>query len=141
MDAAEMRRRLEAARVARLATADSDGRPHVVPIAFCIDGDTMYFAVDAKPKRTSDLKRLRNIAANPRVAVLVDHYEEGWTRLWWVRAEGTARVLDDRATTDKALQALAEKYEQYHATPPPGPVVAISIARITGWEAGGNPSC
>src|SRR5207244_611648 len=85
------------AKVARLATIGAGGKPHVVPITFAVDGDTIYFAVDAKPKRTTDLKRLRNIAANSSVSVLVDHYEDDWTKLWWVRVDGTARLLADSA--------------------------------------------
>ena len=136
-----MRRRLAEARVARLATAGPDGTPHVVPIAFALEGDTLYFAVDAKPKRTTDLKRLRNIAANPAVSVLVDHYEDHWDRLWWVRVDGTARVVEDTAESNRAGRLLAARYEQYRATPPPGPVVAITILRMTGWAASENPGC
>jgi PPOX class probable F420-dependent enzyme len=127
-----MRRRLDEARVARLATAGRDGAPHVVPITFTIDEDTIYFAVDAKPKRSHDLKRLRNIAANPSVSVLVDHYDEDWNRLWWIRVDGTARVLANGA---RALQLLARKYPQYRSASPPGPVVAIAIERMTAWSA------
>ncbi len=133
-----MRARLFEARVGRLATAGTDGRPHVVPITFAFDGESLFFAVDAKPKRTTDLKRLRNIAANPAVSVLVDHYEDDWTRLWWVRVDGTARIVEDTAP---ALEVLARKYEQYRRTRPPGPVVAISIDRMTGWAAADNPAC
>jgi PPOX class probable F420-dependent enzyme len=135
MEATTMRERLAQARVAHLATADSDGRPHLVPITFVVAGDTLYFAVDAKPKRTADLKRLKNIAANPAVAVLVDHYEEDWTRLWWVRVDGTARVVTDHAEADRALDLLAERHRQYQVTRPVGPVVAISIDRISGWSS------
>ncbi len=100
----QARRRVAQARVARLATADADGRPHVVPMVFALAsgkdasetrcGDTVYSAVDAKPKRSAALRRLANIAANPRLAVLVDHYEDDWDALWWVRADGTGRTLD-----------------------------------------------
>ena len=130
-----MRRRLVEARVAHLATADGKGRPHVVPITFAVDADTLYFAVDAKPKRSTDLKRLRNIAANPAVSVLVDHYEDDWERLWWVRVDGAARVVADPAQADSALALLAAKYEQYRGTPPPGPVVRIDIGRMSGWSS------
>src|SRR5690348_17443708 len=106
MDQSEMRERFAGARVAHLATADSEGRPHVVPVVFALDGDTILFAVDAKPKQTRDLKRLRNIEVNPSVAVLVDHYEEDWEALWWVRADGSARVLDPGPDTDRAMQLL-----------------------------------
>ena len=129
-----MRRRIADAKVARLATVGAGGKPHVVPITFAVDGDTIYFAVDAKPKRTTDLKRLRNIAANPSVSVLVDHYEDDWARLWWVRIDGTARVLADGAQAAHATDLLAARYPQYRRARPGGPVVAISIDRISGWS-------
>ena len=134
MDATAMRRRLEEASVAHLATADASGEPHVVPVTFAIRGNTVFFAVDAKPKRTADLKRLRNIAANPSASLLVDHYEADWSALWWVRVDGSARVLSDGAEADHAIDLLVDKYEQYRADRPQGPVVAISIDRISGWS-------
>ena len=136
-----MRERLQSSRVARLATVGAGGTPHIVPITFALEGDTIYFAVDAKPKRTNDLQRVRNIAANPAVSVLVDHYNDDWTSLWWVRADGTARVLAPGAETDRALAILAARYSQYRQAPPPGPVVAITIQRMTGWEARANSAC
>ena len=129
-----MRKRLAEARVAHLATVGPGGRPHVVPITFVLDGDAMYFAVDAKPKRTTDLQRLRNIAANPAVAVLVDYYDEDWNRLWWVRVDGHARVLD-AGQTERPVDLLVERYEQYRPARPSGPVVEISIDRMSGWSA------
>jgi PPOX class probable F420-dependent enzyme len=135
MDATTIREHLAGARVAHLATADAEARPHLVPITFVVDGDTLYFAVDAKPKRTADLKRLKNIAANPAVAVLVDHYEVDWSKLWWVRVDGTARVVTDHAEAERALDLLAERYRQYQVTRPVGPVVAISIDRMSGWSS------
>src|SRR5438105_13988766 len=134
MDATAMRRRLEEASVAHLATADASGEPHVVPVTFAIRGNTVFFAVDAKPKRTADLKRLRNIAANPSASLLVDHYEADWSALWWVRVDGSARVLRDGAEADHAIDLPVDKYEQYRADRPQGPVVAISIDRISGWS-------
>src|SRR5262249_32727371 len=122
MDVTIMRRRISEARVARLATTDAHGRPHVVPITFAMDGDTLYFAVDTKPKRTTKLKRLRNIAANPAVSVLVDHYEEDWTRLWWVRVDGVAREIDDTAEASRAIDLLVKRYPQYQRARPLGPV-------------------
>ena len=127
-------RRLGEAPVARLATAGDDGRPHIVPVVFVLHGDTLYFAVDAKPKRTRNLQRLKNIAANPAVSLLVDHYEDDWTRLWWVRVDGTARVVTDEAQARRATDMLAEKYNQYGDARPEGPVVAVHIDRITGWS-------
>ena len=135
VDETAMRRRIAEARVARLATADAQGRPHVVPISFALDGDRIYFAVDAKPKRTSNLKRLRNIALNPAVSVLFDHYEEDWGRLWWVRVDGTARLVGDAVETNQAVDLLAIRYPQYRKARPVGPVVVISIVRMTGWSA------
>jgi PPOX class probable F420-dependent enzyme len=135
MDATEMRRRVEAARVARLATAGAEGRVHIVPICFALGGQTLYFAVDAKPKRTANLKRLRNIAANPEVSILVDHYEEDWDNLWWVRLDGTARVETQPGEVDVALKLLGARYAQYRVTRPAGPVVAVAIERMTGWSA------
>jgi PPOX class probable F420-dependent enzyme len=136
LDAAEARRRLGSARVARLATADAGGRPHVVPLVFALAGDTLLSAVDAKPKRTAALRRLANVAANPAVAVLADHYEDDWTALWWVRADGAGRVVDvSSAEGRRAVELLAEKYEQYRATPPGGPVLAVDVTRWSGWSA------
>jgi PPOX class probable F420-dependent enzyme len=129
-----MRHRVMAARVARLATAGADGRPHIVPICFALDDQTLYFAVDAKPKRTTNLKRLRNIAANAAVSILIDHYEDDWDKLWWVRLDGQARVVVEDAEVEQALHLLAERYAQYRATRPPGPVVAVAIERMAGWS-------
>jgi PPOX class probable F420-dependent enzyme len=145
----EARRRVAEARVARLATADAEGRPHVVPMVFALasgrdagetrSGDTVYSAVDAKPKRSTSLRRLANIAVNPRVAVLVDHYEDDWHALWWVRADGTGRVLDaDGPEGRDAIARLVARYPQYREQPPPGPVVAIDVARWSSWSATGD---
>jgi PPOX class probable F420-dependent enzyme len=134
MESGMAKQRLEEAKVARLATTGDDGRPHIVPIAFVIEGDTLYFAVDAKPKQTKNLKRLKNIAANPAVAVLVDHYEDDWTRLWWVRVDGTAHVVAEGVQARGATDRLVDKYAQYRNARPEGPVVAIHIDRVTGWS-------
>jgi PPOX class probable F420-dependent enzyme len=133
MDATAMRKRLSEARVAHLATVGPGGRPHIVPITFAVEGDAIYFAVDSKPKRTTDLQRLRNIAANPAVAVLADHYDDDWGRLWWVRVDGHARVLG-AGESDHAFDLLAARYTQYRHAHPPGPVVEISIDRMSGWS-------
>ena len=130
-----MHSRVEAARVARLATAGADGRPHIVPICYALDGDTLYFAVDAKPKRTTNLKRLRNIGANPAVSILVDHYEDDWARLWWIRLDGRARIVTDDAERERALDLLAQSYPQYRTAKPGGPVVAVAIDGMNGWSA------
>ena len=131
--------RFDRARVARLATADSASRPHLVPITFALlDDRTIVTAVDHKPKRTSKLRRLDNISANPAVAVLADHYSDAWDELWWVRADGTARIVGaagDRGLRDQALDALAQRYAQYRETPPAGAVIVISVERWSGWAA------
>ena len=118
------------ARVARLATVGPDGRPHVVPICFVVDGDTLYTAVDEKPKTTRRLQRLRDIEANPDVCVLIDHYEEDWSRLWWVRLRGTARVTE---LHERALELLQAKYEQYREAPPAGPLIEVAIDHRVDW--------
>jgi len=133
-----VRERFAAARVARLATADAAGRPHLVPIVFAVAGEVIYSAVDAKPKRSAALRRLANIAANPRVSVLVDHYDDDWTALWWVRADGTARVLDAGSPEGAAaIGLLVARYAPYRGQPPPGPVIAIDVSRWSGWTAAG----
>ena len=129
--------RLTTARVARLATTDPDGRPHLVPIVFALDGDTLYSAVDRKPKRSSKLRRIENARARSDVTILVDHYEEDWTRLWWIRLRGRARVLDDGDEHDRALSLLQEKYPQYRADPPHGPVLAVDVSEVREWRASG----
>jgi PPOX class probable F420-dependent enzyme len=130
-----MRERVANARVARLATIDPDGRPHLVPIVFVLDGDTLYTAVDAKPKRSRRLRRIENARERPGVTVLVDRFDEDWRHLWWVRLRGRARVLDDGDEAERALRLLAEKYEQYRTDPPGTPVLAIEIDEWRAWEA------
>jgi PPOX class probable F420-dependent enzyme len=134
-DAIVLRERVQAARVARLATIDPDGRPHVVPIVFALDGDTLYSAVDAKPKRSRTLRRIENARARPDVTVLVDHYEDDWSRLWWVRLRGRARVLDEGEEAERALELLIEKHAQYRGEPPSAPVLAIDVFEWRGWAA------
>jgi PPOX class probable F420-dependent enzyme len=137
----QARERFAAARVARLATADASGRPHVVPVAFAvlIDGErsTVYSAVDVKPKRTTALRRLANVRANPKASLLVDHYDDAdWTALWWVRADGTGRVLPpDEPEAQLAVDLLMRRYPQYRAQPPPGPVLAINVTGWVSWSA------
>jgi PPOX class probable F420-dependent enzyme len=137
MREAKMRELVAAAGVGRLATIDPDGRPHLVPICFALAGDVLYSAVDEKPKRSRRLQRLANVRAHPQVAVLVDHYEEDWTRLWWVRLRGTGRVVEHGAELEAALELLVQKYSQYRERPPPGPVLAIQIDEWRGWSATG----
>ena len=131
LDEATCRARVAAARVGRLATVGADSRPHVVPVTYAVHGDELFIGVDQKPKTTTDLKRLRNIAANAGVAVLVDEYDEDWTHLWWVRVDGVARVLTEAPA---AVELLAAKYPQYEADPPRGPVIAIRVDGWSGWS-------
>jgi PPOX class probable F420-dependent enzyme len=138
MDPTEMRERVREARLGRLATLGPQGRPHLVPICFALDGDTLYSAVDEKPKRSLRLQRLENIRRRPEVAVIVDHYEEDWTRLWWVRLDGRAEVLEEGAERAHGLALLAAKYGQYRAEPPTGAVIAVYIDRWRGWASAGT---
>lgn len=131
----ELRDRVTEARVARLATIDPEGRPHLVPVCFALDGDTVYSAVDQKPKRSRELQRLENIRANPPVALIVDHYDEDWTQLWWVRLRGQAAVLEPGPEREHALALLADKYEQYRADPPRGDVLAVRVEEWRSWSA------
>lgn len=123
--------------MARLATVGSTGRPHLVPITFALVADTLITAVDHKPKRTTALRRLANIEANPQVSVLADHYEEDWDALWWVRADGLARVC--KAAPAGAAEALAQRYPQYRARPPQGPFIVVEVRRFSGWRATYSP--
>jgi PPOX class probable F420-dependent enzyme len=123
------------ARVARLATLDPDGRAHLVPIVFVLDGETLYTAVDDKPKAARTLRRIENARARPDVTVLVDHYEDDWRQLWWVRLRGRARVLDEGGEAERALRLLTEKYAQYRREPPQRPVLAIDLTEWRGWAS------
>ncbi|MGY2032039.1 TIGR03668 family PPOX class F420-dependent oxidoreductase [Nocardia gipuzkoensis] len=134
MSSEEARKRFATSPVARLATISARSRPHVVPIVFVVADEVIYTSVDAKPKTTTALRRLDNIAANPAVAVLVDRYGDDWTQLWWARADGDARIAEpDEAAA--AIRRLTERYPQYERQPPPGPVIAIDVARWSGWSA------
>lgn len=152
MDDREMRRRVEEARVGRLATLRPGGAPHLVPVTFALDrgaggagdadavgddnaGERIVTAVDQKPKSTTDLQRLRNIVANPQVCLLVDHYDDDWSRLWWVRVDGRARVVEDGRERDRAVRLLAGKYGQYQDDPPEGPAIVITPTGWAGWSA------
>jgi PPOX class probable F420-dependent enzyme len=125
---------LASARVARLATVGEHAQPHLVPVTFALDGDFIYIAIDHKPKTTANLKRLRNIRRSPRVSLLADHYEEDWSQLRWVRADGLASILsgDDRRGP---LDLLAGKYDQYTGQRPDGPVISIEVTRWTAWAS------
>jgi PPOX class probable F420-dependent enzyme len=140
VDEDEALRRLAGAPVARMATVTPAGRPHVVPVVFVVEGRTLYWAVDRKPKRTARLQRLENIRANPVAEVVVDHYEEEWSGLWWVRAGGTARIVESGHERDRAMNLLAEAFPPYRRDPPQGPVVAVELERISWWEGRPEPA-
>jgi PPOX class probable F420-dependent enzyme len=132
-DAQWVQQRFGDARVARLATVSGVGSPHLVPITFALAGTTIISAVDAKPKSTTALRRLDNIAANPFVSVLVDAYDEDWTQLWWARADGWARVRPVAEVADFRL--LVQRYPQYAEDPPAGPAIVIAVDHWSGWSA------
>jgi PPOX class probable F420-dependent enzyme len=134
-DPSVLRARVAQSRVARLATIGPDGKPHIVPIVFALDGDTLYSAVDAKPKRSRTLTRIENARRNPGVSILVDEYDEDWSRLWWIRLRGRARVLDEGEEASHALVLLTAKYDQYQESPPGTPVLAVDIDEWRGWDA------
>ena len=137
-----MRRRVAAARVGQLATVRPDGKPHLVPICFAAlpgeGGDVIVSGTDEKPKKTYALRRLQNIAEHPAVTLLVDHYEEEWTRVWWVRVDGRGRVIEDGPERERAVAALREKYAQYEHIGLPGAVLAIDVDRWVGWAYSGG---
>jgi PPOX class probable F420-dependent enzyme len=124
------------ARIARLATANADGQPRIAPFTFVLvgDPDRVFFAVDGKPKSGKRLARLRDIDANPAVSALVDHYAEDWSALWWVRADGTARIHEDGAAVELAHRLLAEKYSQYREVALGAPVVEITVTNWGSWS-------
>ena len=127
------RRRVTEARVARLATTRPDGRPHVVPITFALGGERIVTAIDQKPKTTARLQRLENIAFLPAASVIVDHYDDDWSRLWWVRADGTAHVVTGGREWQEGVEQLTQKYHQYREETPRGPLIVISVDRWTSW--------
>jgi PPOX class probable F420-dependent enzyme len=135
VDEATMRRLVTEARVGRLVTVDPDGRPNPVPFVFALEGDLLVSAVDRKPKTTRSLRRLANIADRPEVAVLVDHYEEDWDAVWWVRLRGRARAAGEGPDRERAVRLLTEKYPQYREEPPDGPAILVEIDGWMGWSA------
>jgi PPOX class probable F420-dependent enzyme len=135
---AELRERFASSAVARLATVRPDGAPHLVPVVFALVDGTVYSAVDAKPKRTRRLQRLANVRAEPRCALLVDHYEDDWSMLWWVRADGTAAVVEDPEVTHPGLRALAARHPQYRVDPPAGPLLVVTVEHWSGWSGGSS---
>ncbi len=125
--------------MAHLATVRPDGAPHIVPITFAIVRDEIAHMVDHKPKRTDRLQRLANVAVNPEVSVLADHYADDWSQLWWVRVDGPARVTESGPDWEAARAALAAKYEQYARHLPKGPAVLIMMESVSGWAAADPP--
>jgi PPOX class probable F420-dependent enzyme len=124
--------------VARLATVGPEGVPHLIPVVFVVSKnlseDVIYTAVDAKPKTTQRLRRLANIEHNPQVSLLVDHYADDWTQLWWVRADGVAAIHSDGPQMDTGYGLLRAKYPQYQAVPLDGPVIAVAVRRWSSWH-------
>ena len=135
IDPEEINRRLAEARSATLGTVDRAGRPHLVPIVFAYRDGRLYTAVDRKPKSTRQLKRLRNIEANPGVSVLLDRYDDDWTRLWWIRIDGEARLIHAGPAFREGIALLTRKYPPYGAQPPPGPVIEVRVEIIRAWSA------
>ncbi len=121
--------------VARLGTVTADGAPHLVPVVFAVQDEVVYTAVDAKPKTTQRLRRLANIERNPRVSLLVDHYAEDWTQLWWVRIDGIAAIHHDETAMRLGRDLLRSKYAQYQSVPLNGPVIAVAVQRWSSWHA------
>jgi PPOX class probable F420-dependent enzyme len=134
LDEATARRWFGSVPVLRLATVDALGSPHLVVTTFAIDGELIYTAVDQKPKMTRELKRIRNIRANPAVAALADHYDDDWLRLWWVRADGWARIITEPQLMAGPIELLSGRYPQYESDPPRGPVIAITVTAWSGWS-------
>jgi PPOX class probable F420-dependent enzyme len=126
--------RFAQAPVARLATAGADGRPHLVPVVFALHDGVIYTAVDAKPKTTQRLRRLTNIERNPQVSLLVDHYDEDWSQLWWVRVDGIATIHHDGSTLGAGRDLLRTKYAQYQSVSLIGPVIAVDVRRWSSWH-------
>lgn len=125
-----------AERVGRLATVSEGGDPHLVPVTFAVLGGLVVIGIDEKPKSTLDLKRLRNIRSDPRVALCWDGYDEDWSRLWWVRADGVAAVAEDGWAWERAWEALNNKYEQYRNAAHPGPIIVTEVKKWSGWAHG-----
>ena len=128
-------RRIDQVRVATLATLSADGRPHLVPVVFARHDGNIVTAVDGKPKKRNLLARLENIARDPRVTVLFHHYEEDWSRLWWVRVDGEASILDEGQEFSRSLTALRDRSAQYGSVALGGPAVIIKVEKTSSWEA------
>lgn len=139
LSAEQARARFADCPVAVLGTVDDAGASHLVPVTYVVTGDRVFIAIDDKPKRTQDLKRLRNIAANPRVCLLAQHYQDDWSGLWWARADGTARIIDAGDMPFGVLGGLVGRYSRYRAHPPNGPVIEVSVQRWSGWAFTESP--
>ena len=135
MKDAEARRRFAAGRVAVLGTVTPRGAPHLVPVTFVLAGEEVWTAVDGKPKRGTSLARLDNVRADPRVSLLVQHWDEDWTALWWARADGTARVVERDTEVARAADLLRAKYRQYDTVAVTGPVIAVQLTTWRWWAA------
>ena len=133
MESQLMRRRVEEAEVARLATVTERHLPHVVPCCFVLVENTVYTAVDAKPKSTLLLRRVENITTQPAVSLLVDHYDHDWERLWWIRLDGDGRIVRSEEERDLAIRLLTGKYRQYSAVRIPGPVIGVNVHTWKSW--------
>lgn len=131
----DARERFASSPVAQLATAGADGVPHLVPVVFAVSNDVIYTAVDAKRKSTQKLRRMANIEANPAVSLIVDHYDDDWSRLWWVRADGIAKIHYSGEEMATAYFELRRKYPQYQRIALDGPVIAVTVGRWSGWQA------
>lgn len=129
------RARFAAAPTARLATVTPRGDPHLVPVVFAVRDEVVYTAIDGKPKTTRKLRRLTNIEHNPVVSLLVDHYDDDWTQLWWVRVDGVATIHRDGDVLRDGYLALRAKYSQYQSVSLNGPVIAVAVQRWTKWQS------
>lgn len=136
MNERQARTRFADSRVARLATVRPDGAPHVVPLVFALEGDVVWLIIDEKPKRDRALQRLKNVRHEPRVSLLVDRYDEDWRRLWWVRADGHASIVEEGPELDRALRLIVERYPQERERLPRGPAIAVRIERWRWWPKG-----
>jgi PPOX class probable F420-dependent enzyme len=134
MAVSDPKQRFAESPVARLATVSADGQPHLVPVVFAVSGDIVYTAVDGKPKSGKPLRRLANIEAVPAVSLLVDHYDEDWRHLWWVRADGDAHIHGDEPEMAIAYALLRRKYPQYEEVSLDGAVIAVSVRRWSSWS-------
>lgn len=135
MNRPEALRALAAARVGHLGSTRPDGAPHIVPITFAITDGTLVTMVDHKPKTTQRLQRLVNLESTPRASVMVDHYSEDWSELWWVRIDGPASIHHDGELWESSRRELAAKYAHYARKRPEGPAIAVTIETVTSWES------